>query len=94
MLKQLIDEFSRTPGNVDGCSVGVQSVVTGNLILKPWKFYCSDPILAEALGQYRCDKQHEHSICQGKDTKLTGFYPRKSAKITVKGIFPKELKKV
>ena len=51
VLKQLIDEFSLTPCNVDGCSVGVQSVVTGKPILKPWKFYCSDPVLAETLGQ-------------------------------------------
>ena len=47
--------------------VGVESIATGNPILKPWKFYCSDPVLAETLGKYRCDGPHEHTICQGRD---------------------------
>ena len=88
VLKQIIDEFKLHSCDVDGCSVSVKSLVDGKPILKPWKFYCTQPELARTLSQHRCNKSHEHSICQGRDTKLTGFYPMKLAEIMIKGIFP------
>ncbi len=91
LIKIIIDEFKLHECDVDGCSVGVKSVVTGKPILKPWKFYCSQPELAAKLGQLRCDKLHSHSKCQGRDTVLTGFHPTDLAKIMINGIFPDKL---
>ena len=74
-LVSLISEFNLIQANTDGCAVGVRSIVTGKPIKKPWKFYCSQPQLAELLDAKKCSRDHEHTICSGRDTKLTGFLP-------------------
>jgi len=91
-LHDMINRFNLIPADIDGCMVGVVSKKDETPIKKPWRFVCSDPQLAESLGQYICDKEHNHVPCQGGDTKQTGFYPRKLAEIMIEAIFKGERK--
>ena len=63
-----IDRFNLVPAFVDGCAVGVVDVKGVNKIKKPWCFVCSDPTLVEKLDVLRCNKQHTHVPCAGKNT--------------------------
>ena len=79
---------------VDGCASGVMSKVdregiceAGQPIKKPWRFVSSILQLAEALKPYRCSGKHIHATCEWYNTKQTGFYPLKLAKIMVNAIF-------
>ena len=87
LLQQLISEFNLIQADVDGCSVGLRSVVTQNPIKKPWRFYCTQEKLAKLLSDKRCPGNHAHTICSGRDTVLSGFYPMELARLMIKGIF-------
>jgi hypothetical protein len=60
---------------VHGCAVGVVAA-DGMPILKPWRFQSTAPEIHIALEGLVCPKNHEHAICEGKDTKPSGHYPR------------------
>jgi hypothetical protein len=65
------------PVQVDGCAVGLKSLVNGMPIYKPWKIATNDAIILEALGGLRCpgvDVDHQHKACSGRDTKATESY--------------------
>ncbi len=87
VLQQLISEFGFIQADIDGCSVGLRSVVTQNPIKKPWRFYCSQEKLAKLLSSKRCPGNHVHTICSGRDTVLSGFYPMELARLMIQGIF-------
>jgi hypothetical protein len=75
-VKSMIDRFNLKPAFVDGCAVGVVDVKGVNKIKKPWCFVCSDPLLVQKLDSLRCNKDHKHVPCAGKNTLQTGFYPK------------------
>ena len=83
VLQQFISEFKLMQADIDGCSVGLKSVVTQNPTKNPWRFYCCQENLAKLLSAKRCTGNHVHTTCQGKDTYLSGFYPRELAQLTI-----------
>ena len=93
LVRQLIQENAYTETLVDGCSVGMVSHRTGQLVLKPWKFVTDNPDIRESLYPLRCDKQHKHTPIEGSDTERSGRYNKELAGKIVKPWMKYALKK-
>ena len=65
----------------DGCVVGVRSLDKGQPILKPWRVATSSGELLKGFVGLRCNRQHDHAKCEGRDAVLTGMYTHDFAAI-------------
>jgi hypothetical protein len=84
LVKQLIRELEYKCVYINGCAVGLKSRKTGLPILKPWRFETDNPELIRALLPKVCSKDHEHTPCEGAETKRSGHYPTELAELIVK----------
>ena len=78
----------------DGCQLDVVSKKTGLPIRKPWKISSSSQTLRDRLDSFKCPRDHKREVCQGSDTKATGFYTEKTATQILKGIFSRPKRNV
>ena len=93
IVEQMIEEVGMSTAVTDGCSVGVTSHKTGEPMLKQWRFETDCETLREKLAKQVCSGDHKHYPCEGSETKRSGKYPRKLAKIIVKSSYEGMLRK-
>jgi hypothetical protein len=77
IVQRYMHDNQLRPVQVDGCSVGLRSVVNGLPIYKPWTIATNDIVILRALEGNRCPgvgANHKHQRCQSGDTKRTESY--------------------
>ena len=77
----LLNRYSCVHAEFDGCMYGLKSCVRKDvLIKKPWRISATSRALHAALHGRLCNKDHEHTPCQGQDTKRTEEYTEEMVK--------------
>ena len=94
VLVKFIARFKLLTVDFDGCSLGLKSA-KGNPIKKPWTIVTTSQRLVDTLKPYVCchKKASDHDICQGAETKKSGFYTDLMAKKIITGLCPPEISK-
>ena len=70
----------------DGCSFGMRSIDTNELILKPWRVQCRTQEQANRIN-LPCQGNHTHVPIEGsRRTNATSYYPAEMAKRWVRGL--------
>ena len=87
IVKNMVSEFSMDSVNVHGCMLGVKHSKNGKPIKKPWTIKSSNSLLLLSLSHFKCNhKPHEHEVCAGAQTVLTGFYPFEFSDAVMNGL--------
>ena len=77
-VKKFFTELNAEYKEVDGCSLGLMSIVEPTkFIKKPWTLACTSSDFLEGLGNCLCpgvSPSHSHVPCAGRDTKQMEDY--------------------
>ena len=85
-FKQVKDYIKRNhlhKVKVHGCAFDMRNS-TGGIVYKPWTIASSSKTFHDAFEPYRCSRDHEHAVLEGKETTKSSKYPIKFAKLVHK----------
>ena len=94
LVLRMIKELSMEKVEIDGCTLGVKSLKTDKPIKKPWSIATTCSEMQQEFQNSRCQRDHEHTPCEGSDTKQTGFYTPKMARKILKSILRHDVQKL
>ena len=66
-----------------GCAFDMRNS-KGGIVYKPWTIATSSIIMHEAFVPYRCSRDHEHAVLEGKETTKSSKYPVNVARLVHK----------
>ena len=72
-VQAFLVKYKLSPAHFDGCAFNLKSIVKENLFIKkPWTFATNNPAVHMHFDKCYCNKSHQHTPCEGKDTGQRG----------------------